>query len=82
LTLREFRQVQLGDDKTNADIMAASMACGVSLEEAQAWFDNVPAGDAIALISKIMDKSGLSDAARFQNGSGNDAQPERAPVAP
>ncbi len=71
--IREFT------DASTADVLAIQLACGVSKEEAEAYFESEAAGTVGRLLRDIMERSGLTEAAQFPDATPDDAEPARAP---
>lgn len=63
--MREFR-----DD--TGDVLAIQLACGVSKEEANAFFDTAPAGEVAGVLQEIMRRSGMLEEAQFPVPQGDD----------
>lgn len=66
LTAREVNRLRAMKDPDESNIFAIAWSCGMLREDAEAWYDSVPAGDVTRLVQKIFDVSGLTEGARFQ----------------
>lgn len=80
LTLRQYRECVAQADPTRSDAMAISFSCGLSVEEAEAWLDEVSMGTSLAVVAEVMKVSALDEGAQFPDRPGDDAEPERAGV--
>lgn len=76
LTIRQVRKLREITDDT-ADVQAIAWACGVSMEEADEWFETAPGGEVAKVLARIFEMSGLTDAARFPDPPADDVQPAR-----
>lgn len=47
-------------------VCAVSFSTGTPKEDVEAWLESAPAGDATKILNAIMDVSGLSEGAQFQ----------------
>ncbi len=77
LTLREARMIREFTDASTADVLAIQLACAVTKEEAEAFFDSEAAGTVGRLLHDIMERSGLTEAAQFPDTAVDDVQPPR-----
>lgn len=76
LTLMQVRQLRKLTDES-ADHLAIAWSCGVSVDEARAWFNTAPAGDVARCLATIFRISGLTEEAQFPDPAADDVQPAR-----